>query len=53
MAVTTADAASFGAATEARGSRPIAGLENHAEMIRALTEDREAIKVYVEVATAT
>jgi threonine dehydrogenase-like Zn-dependent dehydrogenase len=32
---------------------PIAGLENHAEMIRALTEDREAIKVYVEVATAT
>jgi threonine dehydrogenase-like Zn-dependent dehydrogenase len=29
---------------------PIAGLENHAEMIRALTEDREAIKVYVEVA---
>jgi threonine dehydrogenase-like Zn-dependent dehydrogenase len=29
---------------------PIDGLENHAEMIRALTEDREAIKVYVEVA---
>jgi threonine dehydrogenase-like Zn-dependent dehydrogenase len=31
---------------------PIAGLENHAEMIRALTEDRDAIKVYVEVADA-
>jgi threonine dehydrogenase-like Zn-dependent dehydrogenase len=31
---------------------PIAGLENHAEMIRALTEDRDAIKVYVEVAGA-
>jgi threonine dehydrogenase-like Zn-dependent dehydrogenase len=30
---------------------PIAGLENHAEMIRALTEDAEAIKVYVEVAS--
>jgi threonine dehydrogenase-like Zn-dependent dehydrogenase len=29
---------------------PIRGLENHAEMIRALTEDRDAIKVYVEVA---
>jgi threonine dehydrogenase-like Zn-dependent dehydrogenase len=30
---------------------PIDGLENYDEMIRALTEDREAIKVYVEVAT--
>jgi threonine dehydrogenase-like Zn-dependent dehydrogenase len=30
---------------------PIAGLENYDEMIRRLTEDREAIKVYVEVAT--
>jgi threonine dehydrogenase-like Zn-dependent dehydrogenase len=29
---------------------PIAGLENYQEMIRALTEDRDAIKVYVEVA---
>ena len=29
---------------------PIRGLENYAEMIRALTEDRDAIKVYVEVA---
>jgi glucose 1-dehydrogenase len=28
---------------------PIRGLENYQEMIRALTEDREAIKVYVEV----
>src|SRR6184192_4400638 len=28
---------------------PIAGLENYEEMIRALTEDRDAIKVYVEV----
>src|SRR3954451_24493332 len=32
---------------------PIHGLENHAEMIRALTEDRDAIKVYVEVASAS
>jgi glucose 1-dehydrogenase len=32
---------------------PIRGLENHAEMIRALTEDRDAIKVYVEVARAS
>jgi glucose 1-dehydrogenase len=32
---------------------PIRGLENHAEMIRALTEDRDAIKVYVEVASAS
>src|SRR3954470_1034111 len=32
---------------------PIDGLENHAEMIRALTEDHHAIKVYVEVATAS
>src|SRR5262249_6345134 len=32
---------------------PIAGLENHAEMIRALTENRDAIKVYVEVAGGT
>ena len=32
---------------------PIDGLENHAEMIRALTEDRDAIKVYVEVASGT
>src|SRR5437870_9620265 len=31
---------------------PIRGLENYDEMIRALTEDREAIKVYVEVAPA-
>src|SRR5262249_8407810 len=31
---------------------PIAGLENHAEMIRALTEDRDAIKVYVQIADA-
>ncbi len=30
---------------------PIQGLENYEEMIRALTEDREAIKVYVDVAT--
>jgi threonine dehydrogenase-like Zn-dependent dehydrogenase len=29
---------------------PIAGLEGYDEMIRALTEDRDAIKVYVEVA---
>src|SRR5919108_518937 len=29
---------------------PIRGLENYEEMIRALTEDRDAIKVYVEVA---
>jgi threonine dehydrogenase-like Zn-dependent dehydrogenase len=28
---------------------PIHGLENYEEMIRALTEDRDAIKVYVEV----
>jgi threonine dehydrogenase-like Zn-dependent dehydrogenase len=28
---------------------PIAGLENYHEMIRALTEDADAIKVYVEV----
>jgi threonine dehydrogenase-like Zn-dependent dehydrogenase len=28
---------------------PIRGLENYGEMIRALTEDRDAIKVYVEV----
>jgi hypothetical protein len=26
------------------------GLENYAEMLRHLTEDKEAIKVYVEVA---
>jgi threonine dehydrogenase-like Zn-dependent dehydrogenase len=32
---------------------PIHGLENHAEMIRALTEDRDAIKVFVEVAAAS
>ena len=25
------------------------GLERHEEMLRALTEDRDAIKVYVEV----
>jgi threonine dehydrogenase-like Zn-dependent dehydrogenase len=30
---------------------PIRGLERYDDMIRALTEDREAIKVYVEVAT--
>jgi len=29
---------------------PIHGLENYEQMIRALTEDRDAIKVYVEVA---
>jgi threonine dehydrogenase-like Zn-dependent dehydrogenase len=29
---------------------PIAGLENYDEMIRRLTEDRDAIKVFVEVA---
>jgi threonine dehydrogenase-like Zn-dependent dehydrogenase len=28
---------------------PIHGLENYAEMVKALTEDRSAIKVYVEV----
>jgi threonine dehydrogenase-like Zn-dependent dehydrogenase len=28
---------------------PIHGLENYEEMLRALTEDKEAIKVYVEV----
>jgi glucose 1-dehydrogenase len=28
---------------------PVRGLENYEEMIRALTEDRDAIKVYVEV----
>jgi hypothetical protein len=28
----------------------IQGLENYAEMLRHLTEDKEAIKVYVEVA---
>ena len=31
---------------------PIHGLENHEQMIRALTEDHEAIKVYVEVSAA-
>ena len=31
---------------------PIDGLENYEEMIRALTDDRDAIKVYVEVAPA-
>src|SRR3989441_214351 len=31
---------------------PIQGLENYEEMITALTEDRDAIKVYVEVARA-
>jgi threonine dehydrogenase-like Zn-dependent dehydrogenase len=31
---------------------PIAGLENYDQMIRALTEDHEAIKVFVEVAEA-
>ena len=31
---------------------PIAGLENYDQMIRALTEDHEAIKVFVEVARA-
>src|SRR5437763_2147625 len=30
---------------------PVQGLENYDEMIRRLTEDREAIKVYVEVAS--
>jgi threonine dehydrogenase-like Zn-dependent dehydrogenase len=28
---------------------PVQGLQNYEQMIRALTEDREAIKVYVEV----
>jgi threonine dehydrogenase-like Zn-dependent dehydrogenase len=28
---------------------PVAGLENHEQMIRELTENRDAIKVYVEV----
>src|SRR5215470_12091335 len=32
---------------------PIRGLESYDEMIRALTEDRDAIKVYVEVASAS
>jgi threonine dehydrogenase-like Zn-dependent dehydrogenase len=31
---------------------PIAGLENYEQMIRELTENRDAIKVYVEVAKA-
>jgi glucose 1-dehydrogenase len=31
---------------------PVHGLENYAEMVRHLTEDKEAIKVYVEVAQA-
>jgi threonine dehydrogenase-like Zn-dependent dehydrogenase len=31
---------------------PIPGLESYGEMIRALTEDRDAIKVYVEVESA-
>jgi hypothetical protein len=31
---------------------PVNGLENYAEMLRHLTEDKEAIKVYVEVAPA-
>src|SRR5947208_853689 len=31
---------------------PIAGLENYDEMIKRLTEDRDAIKVYVEVSVA-
>ena len=30
---------------------PIDGLENHAEMLRALTDDRSAIKVYVQVSS--
>jgi threonine dehydrogenase-like Zn-dependent dehydrogenase len=30
---------------------PVRGLENYREMIRRLTEDRDAIKVYVEVAS--
>ena len=29
---------------------PIRGLESYEQMLRALTEDRDAIKVYVEVA---
>jgi hypothetical protein len=29
---------------------PIQGLENYEQMIRALTDARDAIKVYVEVA---
>ena len=29
---------------------PVQGLENYAEMVRHLTQDKEAIKVYVEVA---
>ena len=31
---------------------PIRGLKNYEEMLRALTEDKDAIKVYVEVADA-
>jgi threonine dehydrogenase-like Zn-dependent dehydrogenase len=31
-------------------TKPIRGLENHREMLRELTENRDAIKVYVEVA---
>jgi glucose 1-dehydrogenase len=28
---------------------PVKGLENYEEMLRRLTEDKDAIKVYVEV----
>ena len=31
---------------------PVRGLENYEEMLRHLTEDKEAIKVYVEVASS-
>jgi hypothetical protein len=31
---------------------PIDGLENYEQMIRALTEDRDAIKVYIEVSSS-
>jgi len=30
---------------------PVFGLENYAEMLRHLTADKEAIKVYVEIAS--
>jgi glucose 1-dehydrogenase len=30
-------------------THPVYGLDNHAEMIRLLTEEKSAIKVFVEV----
>ena len=30
-------------------TRPVRGLENYAEMIRLLTEDKSAIKVFAEI----